>query len=99
MENVQKIMKKVTAISFPWDDAVPPVLKSWFETLAKAHNTVPEYIFMGAIATCSALMGPTYVQVRETYEEPVNIYALCVGFPGSGKSQAFRMTTRDALRN
>ena len=49
MENVQKIMKEVTAISFPWDDAVPPVLKSWFETLAKAHNTAPEYIFMGAV--------------------------------------------------
>ena len=55
---------------------------------------------MGSVATCAALMGPsTCVQVRETYSEPTNIYAICVGYPGSGKSQAFRMTTREPVQH
>lgn len=53
---------------------------------------------MGALATCAAIMGPsTCVQVRDIYQEPTNIFAICVGYPGSGKSQAFRMTTREPL--
>jgi hypothetical protein len=99
LENAQKIMKDVVDIHFPWEDAVPPATKEWFEAFAKSHNTAPEYVFIGALTTCAALMGPsTCVQVRETYQEPTNIFAICVGYPGSGKSQAFRMTTRDPLQ-
>lgn len=94
-----KIMKDITNIPFPWVEAVPPQIKDWYEAFGKSHNTAPEYLFVGSIVTCAALMGPlTCVQVRETYQEPTNIFAICVGYPGSGKSQAFRMTTRDPLQ-
>jgi hypothetical protein len=37
-------------------------------------------------------------QVRKTYQEPMNIFAISVGFSGSGKSQAYRMTIREPLQ-
>ena len=58
LDATQKIMKDISSIPFPWDDAVPPIIKEWFEAFAKSHNTAPEYVFMGALVTCAALMGP-----------------------------------------
>ena len=37
------------------------------------------------------------MRIRETYHEPTNLYTLCVGYPGSGKSQAYRMATTEPL--
>lgn len=100
LDIAQKIMMDVVNVTFPWEEAVPPNIREWIEAFARSHNTAPEYVFMGTLATCAALMGPsTCVQVRETYNEPTNIYAICVGYPGSGKSQAFRMTTREPLQH
>ena len=31
--------------------------------------------------------------------QPTNLFAICVGFPGSGKSQAYRMTVREPLQS
>ncbi len=33
-------------------------IRAWFETFATSHNTAPEYVFVGALATAAALMGP-----------------------------------------
>lgn len=99
LDTAEKVWMDVVNVPFPWEEAVPPNIREWIETFAKAYNTAPEYVFMGTLATCAALMGPsTCVQVRETYHEPTNIYAICVGLPGSGKSQAFRMSTGDPLK-
>ena len=83
--------KEVLSILFLWDNAVPLILKSWFETFANSHNTAPEYVFIGGIATCSNLNGPSiYVK----YNKPTtNLFSMCE------ISQAFHMTTRDALQN
>ena len=93
LDIAQKIMMEVVDITFPREEAVPLNTREWIEVFAKSHNTVPEYVFMGTLATYVALMGSsTCVQVHETYHEPTNIYAVCVGWLGSGKSQAFWMT-------
>ena len=78
---------------FPWGDAVPNNIRKWFEALAKSHNTAPEYVFVRALVTTAVLMGPScYVKVGEFYREPTNLFAICIGHPGSGKSQAYKMT-------
>lgn len=72
------------SIPFPWTEAVPEQIRNCF---AKSHNTASEYVFVGALATTAVVMGPkSFVKVRESYKEPTNIFAICVGFPGSGKS-------------
>ena len=84
-----QLVKEVQEVEFPWKEAVPETIREWFEAFAKSHNTAPEYVFVGALASTAALMGPKcFVEVRTTYREPTNLFAICVGFPGSGKSQA-----------
>ena len=81
LDITQKIMTDVVNVTSPWEEAVPPNIREWIQVFAKSHNTAPEYVFMGTLATCAAHMGPfTCVQVHE----PTNIYAICVGWPGSG---------------
>ena len=97
-EDVSKVVLDAQSVSFPWNDAVPKKIHTWFETYAKSHNTAPEYVLIGALVTTAAIMGPkSFVKVRQTYQEPTNLYAICVGFPGSGKSQAYRMTVSEPL--
>lgn len=97
---VGKIVTDAQCIPFPWSDVVPEKSRMWFEAFAKSHNTAPEYVFVGALVTTAVVMGPkSFVKVRETYEEPTNLFAICVGFPGSGKSQAYRMTVREPLES
>ena len=91
--DVSKVVHDAQAICFPWAEAVPSEISNWFETYGKAYNTAPEYVFIGALATTAAIMGPrSFIKIRDTYREPTNLYVICVGYPGSGKSQAFRMT-------
>ena len=89
-----------SSVPFPWNDAVPEKIRKWFEALGKSHNTAPEYVFVGALVSTAVLMGPDcYVKVRQTYREPTNVFAICIGRPGTGKSQAFAMTVREPLES
>ena len=98
--DIGKIVSEAQSIQFPWNDSVPSKIRTWFETYAKSHNTAPEYVFIGALVTTAVLMGPKcFVKVRDTYREPTNLYAICIGFPGSGKSQAYRMTVGDPIQS
>ena len=84
--------------SLPWDDVMPTLVHEWMESFALAHNTRPEFVFMGALVTTAVIMGPkTKVRVCSTYEEPTNIYAICLADPGAGKSQAFRLSISEPL--
>ena len=97
--DVARIVLYAQSIEFPWASAVPKKIQKWFEIYAKSHNTAPEYVFIGALVTTAAIMGPkSFVKVRETYQEPTNLYAISVGFPGSGKSQSYRITVSEPLQ-
>ena len=86
------------AIPFPWEDAVPTRVAAWIECLAKSRNTAQEFVLLGALVSTAAAMGPnTQVQVRATHREPTNLFAIGIGFPGSGKSQAFRLSLSSPL--
>lgn len=95
-ETAIEITQKAMSHQFPWSDVMPSNIYDWIEAFALAHNTRPEFVFMGAVVTTAALMGPnTKVRIRSTYEEPTNLYAICLAYPGAGKSQAFRLSISD----
>ena len=77
---------------------MPETISKWFMMYAKAHNTAPEYVFVGAMVLTAVPMGPKCsIKIRHPYKEPTNLLAICIGFPGSGKSQAYHMTVREPL--
>ena len=66
--DVRQATLDAQSVAFPWTEAVPEKIRKWFETYAKAHNTAPEYVFMGSLVTAAVIMGPrSFVQVRDTY--------------------------------
>ena len=84
-----EISKHAMSHSLPRSSVVP---SHWLETFALVHNTRPEFIFMGALVSTTAIMGPKMmVRVSSRYEEPTNIYAICLAEPGTGKSHAFKL--------
>lgn len=89
----KKILRSAQDISFPWVESMPEKISTWFNILARAHNTLPEFIFVSSLSTTACLMGPnTSISVREQYSEPTNMFTVCMGPPGCGKSQAFRLS-------
>ena len=97
--DISTMVATAQSCKFPWSDGMPSRIQRWFEAFGKSHNTAPEYVFIGALVATAAIMGPkSFVKVRETYREPTNLYAICIGYPGSGKSQAYRMTIREPLQ-
>ena len=61
------------------------IKEKWFEALSKSHNTASEYVFVSALVTTAVFMGPScYVKVEEFYQEPTNLFAICIGHSGSG---------------
>ena len=56
-------------------------------------------MFVTVLSTTACLMGPdTVISVRETYSEPTNMFTVCIGQPGCGKSQVFHLAILDPLQ-
>lgn len=88
---VPAIKEEAKQCDFLWHDVFDASLLDWLETFSRAHNTVKEIMFAAILPTVSALLGPnTCVKVLETYEEPVNIFLVCLAEPKAGKSQSMR---------
>ena len=77
---------------------MPEKISEWFSVVARAHNTLPEFMFVTALSATACVMGPNaFISVRDTYLEPTNMFTVCMGPPGCGKSQAFRLSILDSL--
>ena len=93
-----EISKRAMSHSLPWSSVVPSDIRDWLEAFALAHNTRPEFIFMGALVSTAAIMGPkAKVRVSSRYEEPTNIYAICLAEPDAGKSQVFKLVMTEPI--
>ena len=57
LQNVKEIIKNGRAIPFRWD-AIPDPVRSWFQAMAGAINTQPEFLFLGAITFTLCLIEP-----------------------------------------
>lgn len=95
-KDARAIVKAAQDIPFPWTQSMPIKIYEWFNIISKAHNTLPEFTFVTALSTTACLMGPdAMISVRDTYSEPTNLFTVCMGPPGCGKSQAFRLAILD----
>lgn len=84
--------------SFPWIGAFGTPMKDHIEIVAKAKNAPPEFVLMGLLVSTSAVMGPAAnVQPFPGYQEPVNLFALCVGPSGSGKTQSLNLSVQQPI--
>ena len=98
--DARSILRAAQEVSFPWTESMPEEISKWFNIISKAHNTLPEFMFVTALSATACLMGPdSMISVRDTYSEPTNIFTVCMGPPGCGKSQAFRLAVLDPLSN
>ena len=57
-ESAAEISKRAMSQPFPWSTVVSKDVQDWIEAYALAHNTRPEFIFVGTLVTTAALMGP-----------------------------------------
>lgn len=75
-------------IPFPWEDVTTPAVKDWLENVAGARNCRPEYIFMSALPTVSALCGPdTRLKIcgKGFHFERLNNFLCILGETGASK--------------
>ena len=98
--DAREALRQAQEVPFPWVESMPRKISEWFNIVSRAHNTLPEFMFVTALSTTGCLMGPnSLISVRETYSEPTNMFTVCMGPPGCGKSQAFRLAILDPLND
>ena len=57
-------------------------------------------MLLGLLVTSSAAMGPgAFVEPLPGYQEPVNLFALCLGPAGSGKTQSLQLAVQQPLQH
>ena len=62
------------------------------------QNAPPEFVLMGLLVSTSAVMGPAAnVQPFPGYQEAINLFALCIGSSGSGKSQSLNLSVQQPV--
>ena len=99
ISSVKEIIKEARSVPFPWD-AIPEVPRSWIGAMARAINTQPEFLLLGALTVTSCLMGPDCLfEVRQRHQEPCNIFTACLCEPGTGKTQAYKVAVEDPIQS
>ena len=88
---MQAVMKEATVEAmdeeFPWSGALAEPMREYIKTLANAANAPPEFILLGLLVSASAAMGPsTSVGPLPDYQEPVNLFVVCIAPAGSRKT-------------
>lgn len=85
---------------FPWTGALAGDIEDYVELLARAKNAQPIFVFLGLLVSTAAAMGPNAsVGSIPDYQEPVNLYVLCIGPAGSGKTQSLQLAVQDPVSN
>ena len=88
ISSVQDLEKRLSSVSFPFQEVVPQSVIEWFDISARSHGTTRELLLVSALASTSALIGKTTLEVFPSYEEKGNLFFIAVAQSGSGKSPA-----------
>lgn len=85
---------------FPWTGALAQHTRKYITTLAHAANAPPKFVLLGLLVMASAAMGPnTTVGLLTDYQEPVNLFVVCIGPAGSGKTQSLHLAVQQPLKH
>ena len=82
------IKKRLSSVSFPFQEVVPQSVIECFNIFARSHSTTRELLLVSALASTGALIGKTTLEVFPSYEEKGNSFFIAVAQSGSGKSPA-----------
>ena len=50
--DARKILRSAQDIPFPWVESMPEKISEWFTVVARAHNTLPEFVCDSFIYNC-----------------------------------------------
>lgn len=81
----------------PWRDNLPANVVSTIEILSYSANTSPDFVFLALLTATATTMGPSTTVQCLDYEEPVNVFTMCIGYPGSGKTQALKIAIESPI--
>ena len=84
--SVQDLEKRVSSVLFPFQEVVPQSVIEWFDIFVRSHSTTRELLLVSALASTSALIGKTTLEVFLSYKEKGNLFFIAVAQSGSGKS-------------
>jgi hypothetical protein len=98
--DVAAIAKKASEVEFPWEKVSPEYFIDWVNVFSRAHGTTKEIMMMAIIPTVAGLLGSrSSLKLTNTYKEKINIMAICVAPPCSGKSAATNHAGKIPLLN
>ena len=99
-EAMKGLVEEAMSEDFPWTGSLEGPVKDYIEILANAKNARPEFVLLGLLITTAAAMGPnSTVGPFPEYQEPVNLFIVCVGPAGSGKTQTLKLAVHQPLSN
>ena len=84
----EELEKRLSSVSFPFQEVAPQSVMEWFDIFARSHGTTRELLLVSALASTSALIGKTTLEVFPSYEEKGNLFFIAVAQSGSRKSPA-----------
>ena len=61
IRSVQDLEKRLSSVSFPFQDVVPQRSMEWFDILARSHGTTRELLLVSALASTCAFDQPLRV--------------------------------------
>ncbi|XP_044184740.1 uncharacterized protein LOC122964877 [Acropora millepora] len=82
IRSVQDLEKRLSSVSFPFQDVVPQRSMEWFDIFARSHGTTRELLLVSALASTSALIGKSTLEVFPSYEEKGNLFFIAVAQQG-----------------
>ncbi|KAJ7373275.1 retinoic acid binding [Desmophyllum pertusum] len=88
IKSVSDLECQLSQVSIPMEDIFPDLIREWLSAFANSNGTTSKMLLFSALASTSALIGPTTVKLFGSYEEKGNLYIVVVAPPGTGKTPA-----------
>ncbi|KAK3723305.1 hypothetical protein QZH41_008117 [Actinostola sp. cb2023] len=94
------LQKRLNEVQFPYDRLFEQNVYDFIKNKAVSVGSSEGYFVPSLLTTTAFALACNGVQVDSTsHKQPINIYTIFVGFPGTGKSSAIQYCAQDPLEN
>ena len=80
-------------VAIPMEDVCPDMINKWLSAFAKSNGTTSEMMLCSALASTSALIGPTTIKLFGSYI----IFMVVVAPPVTGKTPAYQKACMEPI--
>ena len=95
-----QLHKRVSNIPFRFEDIFPEDITTFLRHKAASVNTSIGYLIPSLLTTTAFISAKNGCTVQTyNHEQPLNIYTMFVGYPGTGKSSAIQHGCLEPLAN